>query len=254
MNLKMTHFVIFITTILFVSCKQPKEKLVELTGKQIKINDSIQGVDSILAFVAPYGKHIDEVLDGQLAYAPKDITKEDGRYNTSEGNLMADIVLEQANPIFESRTGKQIDFVLLNFGGIRSSISKGSVSTRTAYEVMPFENHIMVVELSGQSVRKLIGFLVKKQTAHPISGLQIVLDKNDSLQSVDIKGKPFDENRHYYVATSNYLLGGGDNMVFFKEAFQVTDLDYFIRKAMIDYFIKKDTITAAVDERFIKVN
>lgn len=250
----MTHFVIFITCVLFVSCKQPPEKLVELTGKQIKITDSIPGLDSILTYVAPYGQHIDEVLDGQLAYAPKEISKEDGEYNTSEGNLMADIVMEQANPIFESRTGKQIDFVLLNFGGIRSTISKGSVTTRTAYEVMPFENHIMVVELSGQSVRKLVTFLVKNHTAHPISGLQIVLDKNGSLQSVDIKGKPFDENRHYYVATSNYLLGGGDNMTFFMEAFQVTDLDYFIRKAMIDYFTKKDTITASVDDRFIKVN
>ncbi|MCG2459968.1 5'-nucleotidase C-terminal domain-containing protein [Flavobacteriaceae bacterium F89] len=249
----MTHFVIFITLTVSVSCRQSPEKLVGITGNQIPITDSLHGMDSILTYVASYGKHIDEVLDEQLAYAPVKITKEDGSYNSSEGNLMADIVMERANPVFESRTGKKIDFVLINFGGLRSSISKGPVSARTAYEVMPFENHIMVVELSGKSVGKLIDFLVASHTAHPISGLHIVLDKNDRLRSVDIQGKPFDKNRHYFVATSNYLLGGGDHMDFFKEAIQVTDIDYLIRKAMIDYFTKNDTITAAVDDRFIKV-
>lgn len=250
----MTHFVIFITSVLFISCNQSTGKLTKLTGGQIKITESIQELDSINTYIAPYRKHIDDVLDDQLAYAPREISKEDGKYNTSEGNLMADITMEQVNPIFRSRTGKNLDFVLLNFGGIRSIISKGGVSARTAYEVMPFDNHILVVELSSQTVRKLISFLVKSHTPHPISGLQIVLDKNDSLQSVNIQGTPFDENRNYYVATSNYLLSGGDKMTFFEEALEVTDVDYLSRKTMIDYFIKKDTITAVVDDRFIKVN
>jgi len=254
MNFKMTHFVVFITIMLMMSCKRPQAKLVELRGRQIKITDSLQGMDSILNYVATYGRHIDEVLDKKLAFAPQKISKEDGPYNTSEGNLMADIVMEQANPIFKSRTGKNIDFVLLNFGGIRSIISKGPVSARTAYEVMPFENHIMVVRLNGLSVKKLISFLVRNRTTHPISGIQIVLDKKDSIRSVEIQGIPFDDNRDYLVATSDYLLGGGDNMIFFNEALEVTDIDYLIRNAMVDYFTKKDTIKATVDNRFIKAD
>jgi len=70
---------------------------------------------------------------------------------------------------------------------------------------------------------------------------------------VNIKGKPFDENKTYQVATSSYLADGGDNMGFFKDGLKVEDLNYFIRNAMIDYFIKVDTLTAEVDDRFVKI-
>jgi len=64
---------------------------------------------------------------------------------------------------------------------------------------------------------------------------------------------PFDENRTYYVATSNYLADGGNNMGFFKDGLNQVDLNYLIRNAMIDYFKKVDTLTAKVDDRFIKI-
>ena len=119
---------------------------------------------------------------------------------------------------------------------------------------MPFENIIVVVELKGKSVRDLISFLIKEDRPHPIAGLQIVLDKDINLQSVNIQGKPFDENRTYSVATSDYLVSGGDNMGFFKEGLKTVEIDYLIRNAMIDYFRKVDTIAPTVDDRFIQLN
>jgi len=182
------------------------------------------------------------------------ITKEDGKYNTSAGNLMADIILSESNAVFKARTGKNVDFVLLNHGGIRSIISKGNVSARTAYEVMPFENSIVVVELSGPSILEMVDFLIKTKRPHPIAGMQIILDRNDQLKTLIINGQAFDKNRNYFVATSNYLVTGGDNMGFFKNRIGSTDTDYLIRNAMIDYFKKVDTITTTIDDRFIKLN
>ncbi|MEN8798050.1 MAG: 5'-nucleotidase, partial [Flavobacteriaceae bacterium] len=179
--------------------------------------------------------------------------KNDGRYNSSAGNLMADIVIHQSNPVFQSRTNERIDFVVLNHGGIRSVISKGNVSSRTAYEVMPFDNTIVVVQMKGKAIRDLVSHLIRSSRPHPISGLQIIIDKKDQLSSVSIQGEPFDENRTYDVATSDYLFNGGDNMVFFKDGSQHFELQYFIRNAMIDYFEKVDTLRAAVDDRFLKL-
>ncbi|MEH6682084.1 MAG: 5'-nucleotidase [Sediminicola sp.] len=227
--------------------------MIKIDAEQLPISAEIPAVDSIDRFVAPYRNRIDEVLDSTLAYAPRTISKEDGERNSSAGNLMADIVLAQAAPIFKSRTGKELDFVLLNFGGIRSTISAGKVSARTMYEVMPFENNIVVAELPASAVRKLVSFLISASKPHPISGIQIVLDQGDSLSSVNIQGKPFDENRTYYVATSNYLISGGDKMDFFGENVGLTDTDYLIRNAMIDYLNKVDTIAPVVDERFMKL-
>jgi len=110
------------------------------------------------------------------------------------------------------------------------------------------------VELSGASVEELATFLTKSKRAHPIAGMQIIMNKEGSLKTLKIQGKPLNKNRNYYVATSNYLVSGGDNMVFFKNAISITDTDYLIRNAMIDYFKKVDTLKAEVDNRFIQLN
>ncbi|MEM7380899.1 MAG: 5'-nucleotidase [Bacteroidota bacterium] len=254
MILNIKHFVIFITIVGLTSCDDRPQALSEVQGKQLPISDSLRPSDSIEAFVAPYRKRVNEVLDSTLAYAAFTISKEEGDLNTPAGNLMADILLEQVSPIFESRSGKAVDFVVLNHGGIRSIISQGDVSARTAYEVMPFENSISVVELNGQLVRRLIAHLIQADRPHPISGMQIVIDRNDRLQSVNIQGKPFDENRNYFVATSSYLVSGGDDMGFFKDGLSFEDTNYLIRNAMIDYFKKTDTLRPIIDDRFIKLN
>jgi 2',3'-cyclic-nucleotide 2'-phosphodiesterase (5'-nucleotidase family) len=189
-------------------------------------------------------------LDSTLAYAPKTITKEDGEYNTTAGNLMADVVRLQANPIFKSRTGKDIDLVLLNHGGIRSIISAGRVNARNAFEIMPFENTIVVAAIKGTDVTEMVAFLAQGGIAHPISGMQIVLDKDRKIRKALVNGEPILPERTYYVATSNYLVSGGDHMGFFKNNTSITDTDYLIRNAMIDYFKKVDTLAPVIDDRF----
>ncbi len=254
MNLYIKLFVVFVTICLITSCREKPVELKAITGERVAITDSLALVDSLEQFILPYRNRVNQVLDSTLAFAPYPITKSDGKWNTTAGNLMADIVLEQANPIFKKRTGKTVDFVLLNHGGIRSIISEGPVTARTAYEIMPFENQIAVTEMKGSAVRQLVSFLIRSGRAHPISGMQITLDKNKSLQSVSIQGKPFNENRSYFIATSDYLVKGGDEMGFFRENDTVIILDYKVRNAMIDYFKKVDTLKPVVDNRFTQLN
>ena len=252
MRLKIQQIVIFITLWAVTSCREQARHLSEIRGNQLSITDSLQGSDSTDAFIAPYRNRLNAVLDSTLAYAPHLFSKTDGTYNTTAGNLLADLVLAQANPIFHARTGKEIDFVLLNHGGIRSVISPGPVSARTAYQVMPFENSIVVAEMDGRAVRELVAFLIAADRPHPISGIQIVLGPDNSLEEVNVGGVPFDENRMYYVGTSSYLTQGGDDMVFFKKAAAFTETDYYIRNAIIDYFKEVDTLRARIDDRFMK--
>ena len=250
MHLNIKHFVVFITFIALTSCKQNKTSLSRIEGKQIPIDSSYTLNNTVENYILPYRNRINDVLDSTLAYAPRVIAKTDGEYNSSAGNLLADIVFSEANPIFKSRTGKEIDFVLLNHGGIRSIISEGKVSARNAFEIMPFENSIVVAEITGADVNEMISYLIESGLAHPISGIQIVLRKDKNIRFVKIKGKAIDKNRKYYVATSDYLVTGGDKMEFFKNNTAITDTDYLIRNAMIDYFKKVDTIAPVVDDRF----
>ena len=177
----------------------------------------------------------------------------DGEYNTAIGNMMADAVYEESNPVFKSRTGEDIDFVLLNHGGIRSIISKGNITTRTAYEVMPFDNSVVVVKLKGAQVKELVEYLAKGKRAHPISKLNIVLDSDGNFKSATLNSKPLDFSKTYNVATNDYLYNGGDHMDFFKTNDSLYVLDYKIRNILIDYFTKIDTLKPVIDNRFIQL-
>ena len=225
-----------------------------LSGNKIEINNAIEKDNKIAAFINPYKNNVDKQMDSVLAYSPVDYDKKNGVLNTAIGNMMADVVLKLSNPVYRARTNKNIDFVLLNHGGIRSIISKGNITFRTAYKVMPFENSVVVCELKGKDIYELINYLTLTRKAHPISGINMVLDKNYNLLDVKINGKKIDENKIYSVATSDYLLNGGDKMTFFSKSKKNTTLDYKIRNVLIDYFKEVDTVNFKIDNRFIIKN
>ncbi|CAH8294860.1 5'-nucleotidase [Mariniflexile fucanivorans] len=249
--MRFTYLIYLLYILLLFNCKSPKEHLTKIEGKQIQITDSIAGDADIEAFIKPYRTHIQKDLDSVLAYSVDTYTKTEGAFNTAIGNFMADAVFDESNPIFKSKTGKNIDMVILNHGGIRSIISKGNITTRTAFELMPFENSIVVVAIKGTQVDSLISYLCKSDTPHPISKLKLSVDKNFNLIEASIQGKKIEPDKTYYVATNDYLYNGGDNMTFFKPDEGLYILDYKIRNALIDNFKKVDTIRPVRDDRFI---
>ncbi|WP_299392567.1 5'-nucleotidase [uncultured Gelidibacter sp.] len=238
--------------LLGISCKTPSS-VYKIEGKNLIITDSLQNNASIESFIKPYREHINNDLDSILGYSVDTYSKADGHLNTAIGNLMADVVYQQADPVLFARTGAHIDFVLLNHGGIRSIISKGPITKRTAFEVMPFENSIVVSKLPGAHVQELLEYLSKAKRAHPISKLKILLNKDGKVVESSINGTPIDFNKTYYIATNDYLINGGDGMDFFKGSEEVIVLDYKIRNALIDYFMKTDTINPVADDRFIQL-
>lgn len=235
------------------SCKSDHLQLVKINASQTTIDSTLQSVAEIDEYIAPYKKSLDAQMDEQLSYNPKSMHKNDYKFNTPIGNMMAHIVREQGAPIYKSRSGKDIDIVLLNHGGIRSDMPAGAVTMRRAYEIMPFDNEIAIVELTGDKMNLLIEYLVARKRAHPIEGLKILLHIDGSLKSVSIQNQPLDLNRTYIVATNDYLYNGGDNMSFFKDA-PMVKIDYKIRNAIIDYFKKVDTLNFERDDRFEILN
>ena len=248
------HLLPFLLFLVFLSCKtSPQPEIVEIKGEQIPVSDAIPQDEEIAEFIEPYKLHIDETMNEVLSYSEFDLRKTDGDLNTAIGNMMADAVMELANPVFKSRTGEDIDMVLLNHGGIRSAIGKGNISTRTAFQVMPFENEVVVATLKAEDVREMVQYLLDAGTPHPISGARLVLGPNNEIDEFLIGGEPLVEGEIYHIATNDYLLQGGDNMVFFNEAINVTEIDYKIRNLLIDYFKSRDTISPVIDDRFIRI-
>lgn len=247
---KLVKIIVIISLIL--SCNNSKI-LVNTDGKNISINREIEAVKQVEDIINPYKLNLDKTMNKVLSFSVDNYSKNDGDYNTAIGNLMADAVLELTNPVFKNKTEKNIDMVLLNHGGIRSILPKGKVTTKTAYKLMPFENSVVVTALKGSVVFEMINYLKISNKAHPISGLELVINADDSYKKIQIGGKAVDSEKLYYIATSDYLYKGGDQMEFFKKSDTLYKLNYKIRNVLLDYFSIHDTLNPKADQRFIKL-
>ena len=248
------HFVLFLTFILLISCGEKKIFVQKIEGKQIAIDTTIPEVSEIENFIKPFREKIDKDMNEVLAYAPETLDKSKGEWQTTIGNLQADITLASATKIFKLREKKNVDVCLLNNGGIRSAINKGNVTTRTAFELMPFENSLVVVALKGEQIIEMADYIIREKKPHPLAGLTFAIDSDNNPKNILISGKLFAAEQIYYVATNDYLYNGGDSMNFFKKGVAVYDLDYKLRNIWIDYFKEVDTISVIKDVRIKKEN
>ena len=243
--------IFFLSILLLLSCKNETQYLVKIEGKQIPITKEIGSDNKIESFIKPFKQKVESEMNKVLSYTKKDLVRTDAILQSSLGNLLADLSFKRANPVFNSRTGKNIDFAMFNYGGIRAGITKGNITTENAFNLMPFENTLVVVELTSDKIEDLIQFLIKQKIAHPLSK-QINLAITSDGYELKINNKKFDTDKTYFVLTSNYLQKGGDGMDFFKDPIALHPLDYKVRNAIIDYFSETDTVFSKLDSRFIQ--
>ena len=241
---------IFILILLIFSCSK-NNNYNKIDKKQIKI-DSFYSADSkIQSFIKPYKKTVQDSLSKVLCFSLKSHSKSDSELNSAIGNMIADAVFEIASPLFKKNYNINADFVLLNFGGIRSVLPSGEITIETAYKIMPFENTVVLAKMKSQVIKEMINYLISEPKAHPISGMKIEISRENELKKFKIQNKPLIVNRDYFVLTSDYLLKGGDNMNFFKKSDSIFTLKLKIRDILIDYFSNKDSLDIKSDNRFI---
>ena len=246
----MKNFIIsFIILTALFSCKIKPPQLVRIESKQITINETIAADETYENTIKPYREKVEKEMTTVISYTPINLNRTDGDLESSLGNLMADLCYERANPVFNSRTGKNIDFAMFNYGGIRAGISKGDITIENAFNLMPFENSLVVVELTSEKIKELVNYLIEEDTAHPLSK-QFNLAVTEKSYDLKINNAPLETSKTYFVLTSDYLQNGGDNMNFFKDPVTIHKFDYKVRNAIIDYFKEIDTIKVSLDERF----
>jgi len=234
----------------FSSCKKEQIQVKTIRSKTLSVDQTVQPDTALLNFVLPYQQTLDKEINEVLSYAPEVLTREDGKMQSSIGNIYADLCMERANPEFKKLTGKSIDLALFNFGGIRQSIPKGDIKVIDVFQLMPFENMLVVAELSGEQMEALFQYFEKENSAHPMSGAQLTFSQ-DTISKILVQNKPFDKKKNYFVLTSDYLQKGGDQMDFFNNPLKLYALNYKIRDAIIDYLKEIDTLKATTDNRII---
>lgn len=232
-----------------ISCKEKNKSLDFIRGGQIELSQELTEDETILELVSPYKSELDAKINEVLCYNPRLLEKRESELESSLGNLLADVCFDAGDSILKSVKGTGIDFAVFNYGGMRAPIQKGNVTIEDIYQLMPFENRLVIVELNPDQVKALIDYIIRQHQAHPISGIQIALDKGKAPQ-VWIGQEKWNPSRSYHVLTIDYLQHGGGNMTFLTNPDYLYVSDLKVRDALIHNFRKRDTLKASLDKRF----
>ncbi len=243
-------WILFLLPFLFTACEKSSFNVSKINAKKIAVTPNTVQDSAIIKVFLPYKNKMIKEIKKSLSYAPVKLERADGNLQSTLGNLIADLSYQKANELFKEKTGKTVDFSMSNYGGIRAAIMKGDVTVSNAYELMPFDNTIVIVELSSEKIKALFDYFISEKRAHPLSK-QIQLTIRKGGYKVSINGKPINKNKTYFVATSNYLQKGGDRMNFFADPISLYDSDFLIRDAIIDHFKQIDTLVSPLDTRVI---
>lgn len=243
--------ILSLIAVFFVSCRNENYKVNKTEFNPISVDGTeIQGDKAIEAFIKPYGDTVRMRLGKVLAYSKSDLLADRSGRNseTKLGDLLADLIHEQGSIRYADKFNDKFDFTVLNRGGIRTNVSKGDITLKHMFEIMPFENTLLVVTVSGEKMKEFVKYMIKSG-GHPMSNIRFLI-KNDTEYSITIGGEKFVDDKAYKILTTDYLQHGGDNMKFFDKPLDIDTLNYLMRDAMIDYFEKKDSIEVELDNRF----
>lgn len=213
--------------------------------KNIVIDNKLTEDATIKAFIEPYKKEMDAQMNTKISHTNIDLTK-DGD-NSNLGNLFADYTYEGALDWAKKNNIPTIDAAVINIGGIRSVIGAGDITNKQVFEVMPFENEVLIVKIKGNDLQGLFDYYAENQVNNPVSHLVIETDKNKIVKQL-IDGKPIDLNKIYYIATSDYLALGGDRMYFFTKG-EMISTNIKLRELFLAKFKAQPEVVAPNDVR-----
>jgi 2',3'-cyclic-nucleotide 2'-phosphodiesterase (5'-nucleotidase family) len=198
--------------------QQPKAKLYA-----IKANDSNAKYDT---FLLPYRKAMQQKMNVIVGTSNMQLVK--AKPDGNLGHMVCDAMYYAA-----SQKKIPCDASMCNAGGIRvPSVAKGNVSLGTVYEIMPFDNELLVLSFTGPQLDSICQGIARSG-GMPVSGIEFTINQNTA-QNIKINGNPLSYNTTYNIVVSDYMANGGDNMNILKNLPR-TQCKILLRDAIVDY-------------------
>lgn len=221
---------LFLLVLAGLSACQPGYHLTNRTASRIGIDSAAAPADSSVArFLTPYRQKLDQTMNEVLARSTARIEK--GQPDGALNNLLTDALLQQAS----QRYGKPIDCSHLNYGGIRNNLPEGNITTGSVFEVMPFDNQLIVLTLTGDMLRQLLNHFAKGDKL-VVGGLRATVHDGQVQDVTFTNGRTLQPGETYTVVMSDYVANGGDEAGFLKNPVKSENINYLMRDALIDYF------------------
>ena len=245
--------ILIVSSLFLISCHTETKEIefqnTSTTTIYIPMDSAHASLDSATqSHILPYKNHVDSIMNVELGFSDREYFKK--KPNGLLNNLAADMVLEMT----KKSVGKKKyspDFCLLNYGGLRHPLPKGIITLSDVYQLMPFQNEVVILQLKGEQIDSLFNYIAYTG-GQPIAGCQLKINNHQYL-SATINGEKFDKTKSYFLVTSDYLANGGDRMSFLQNPVASYKTGLLLRNAMIDYIqaetTKGNKITASNEER-----
>lgn len=231
-NLSIAIFILFIGT----SCNE----VTTVKGKSSKyynIDNTIIDDSLMNNYIAPYRGQLDATMNEKIGYSEDLLLKDlpEGKLS----NLVSDIIQKFALSYINEGELEKLDLIsIVNIKGLRAPISKGDILVKDIYNLMPFENEIVIVKLNSNQVNILFDHLANIG-GDGISGANYTIN-NSKAEHIKIDSQNINSKKHYYIATSDYLANGGDYYTVLTEAQESISTGAKLRELIIEY-IKSGT-------------
>lgn len=242
---------LLITWVFFLfSCQHDAVKTAYDT-ENISVSAEEAPLDSgIIKLYTPYKEIIDKDMNRVISHSAVEMDKD--RPESLLTNFLGDLLLEEGAK--ETQLQK-LDFLpsisFYNYGGIRASIPKGDITVREVFELMPFENEMVYVELSGANTKIFLDYIAE-HGGGSIGGARFTI-KSDEASAITIGGKPFDPQLTYWLVTNDYVAGGGDGLAVLQDRINFINSGKLIRDVIIrnleEHQKNNETLSAKLDGR-----
>lgn len=209
----------------------------------------VAGVDAsrfdrkVMAFLRPYAHVVDSINNHVIAQSGVDMVNTK-RYDTSVplSNLTADIAAMYADRVLDSIASDvlpaRVDLAIMNSGGIRLPFPKGDVTEGQVLSAFPFSNHLVIVEMKGNELAALLEQAAGQKGQAVSAGTEVSVDPaTGRVRGIVVGGRPVEAGRSYYVATLDYLAGGGDYLSLFPQGRVVWRDDKEFAAPVMDYIV-----------------
>lgn len=235
---------LLMTALLFSACAKVMHIAAE-GSDSIRMNDRMDQMSvepQVQSLIDPYKHQVDAEMNEVLAISTSPLVKE--QPEGTMGNWVADATQNQA----EIMLGHPVDFSICNYSGMRvNRVSEGEITRRYMYEIMPFDNFLVVMELDGPTTKRLFDHMAA-EGGWPISASARYMIDGNAAQNITINGEALDQNRSYTVVLSDYIANGGSGCSFLQDVPHEA-LNIYYRDAMIEEAIRTATEGSKMDPK-----
>lgn len=235
--MRATPFAPLIALLIFQSCQT---KLTYQEGTAIAVNGTFGADSTVVAWLQPLSDSLNAEMNDIIGYTAQEfrpvrskgrITQEQ-QHRASLARLISDYTLKWSQNFARTQNLPLPELAVLNHNGLRNAIDSGNITIGNIYEVMPFDNEVVLLVLSGTQMIELFNYIAQLGGT-PFSGGELIID-SQSFVSARINGYGFDSRRSYCIATVDFMQTGGDGFTMLKEPKRLIQTGTFLRDVIIN--------------------